>query len=408
MREDNYDANKTYTYSYDAGGNITSVKEYAYTTGELGAVVDTISYGYNYSAWKDRLSSYDGQTITYGATGLPIMYRNMVMVWENGRELGELLTADSKMVYYEYDANGLRTSKTIDGTKTEYVWLGDMLIREQTGTNVTYYLYDENGAAIGFEYNGTPYYYLKNVQGDVLSIVDNSGAIVVNYTYNAWGEIISTTGTLASTIGAINKLRYRSYYYDTETGFYYLQSRYYDPVVKRFISPDSTDYLTANGTFDGYNLYAYCLNNPMIYSDPSGYVTASVSNISGDRYKLTVELSDTDVRKIKYGISVYNAVYCAISTALANFTAFESLGLTVAASRLANGIMTFTTSLTKAVINLYDHGKGAKISINFNCGCITTYVLTFKRVFFIYKPVRKQIKIPYFYLSGLPRITWNR
>ncbi len=276
VREDNYDANKTYTYSYDAGGNITSVKEYAYTTGELGAVVDTISYGYNYSAWKDRLSSYDGQTISYGATGLPILYRNMVMVWENGRELGELLTADSKMVYYEYDANGLRTSKTIDGTKTEYVWLGDMLIREQTGTNVTYYLYDENGAAIGFEYNGTPYYYLKNIQGDVLSIVDNSGAIVVNYTYNAWGEIISTTGTLASTIGVVNKLRYRSYYYDSETGFYYLQSRYYDPVVKRFISPDSTDYLTANGAFGGFNLYAYCCNKPVNYTDVNGCSLKSI------------------------------------------------------------------------------------------------------------------------------------
>ena len=93
---------------------------------------------------------------------------------------------------------------------------------------------------------------------------------MVNYTYNAWGEIISTTGTLASTIGAVNKLRYRSYYYDTESGLYYLQSRYYDPIVKRFISPDSTDYLTENGDFDGYNLYAYCLNNPVMYVDKKG------------------------------------------------------------------------------------------------------------------------------------------
>ncbi len=102
------------------------------------------------------------------------------------------------------------------------------------------------------------------------------GTVVVNYTYNAWGEIISTTGTLASTIGVVNKLRYRSYYYDTETGFYYLQSRYYDPIVKRFISPDSTDYLTENGDFDGYNLYAYCLNNPVMYVDESGSVTVLV------------------------------------------------------------------------------------------------------------------------------------
>ena len=148
---------------------------------------------------------------------------------------------------------------------------------EQTGSNVTYYLYDENGSVIGFEYNNTPYYYLKNIQGDVVSIVDNSGVVVVKYTYNAWGEITSTTGTLASTIGVVNKLRYRSYYYDTETGLYYLQSRYYDPVVKRFISPDSTDYLTENGTFDGFNLYAYCLNNPVNNIDSSGTAAVSVT-----------------------------------------------------------------------------------------------------------------------------------
>ena len=103
---------------------------------------------------------------------------------------------------------------------------------------------------------------------------------MVNYTYNAWGEIISTTGTLASTIGAVNKLRYRSYYYDSETGFYYLQSRYYDPVVKRFISPDHADYLTANGTFDGFNLYAYCANNPVNYFDYMGYKKISVKWIA--------------------------------------------------------------------------------------------------------------------------------
>ena len=289
VREDNYDADRSYTYTYDAGGNITSVKEYAYTTGTLGAVLDTVSYGYANSVWKDMLTSFDGQSISYAASGLPMMYRDMTMMWE-GRELSDLLTADSKMVYYEYDANGLRTKKTVDGVITEYVWLGDMLIREQTGTNVTYYLYDENGSVIGFEYNGTPYYYLKNIQGDVVSIVDNSGVVVVNYTYNAWGEIISTTGTLASTIGAVNKLRYRSYYCDTETGFYYLQSRYYDPIVKRFISPDSTDYLTENGDFDGYNLYAYCVNNPVMYVDSTGTISI---NIMGKVIAFTVVAINT-------------------------------------------------------------------------------------------------------------------
>ena len=139
---------------------------------------------------------------------------------------------------------------------------------------------------------------------------------MVNYTYNAWGEIISTTGTLASTIGAVNKLRYRSYYYDDETGFYYLQSRYYDPVVKRFISPDSTDYLTENGTFDGFNLYAYCLNNPVMYSDPSG-------NASYTKYRgvdaismLTVILASV----ISYSMYVIKTIVWAATTVVTSGT----------------------------------------------------------------------------------------
>ena len=104
------------------------------------------------------------------------------------------------------------------------------------GSNYIDFLYDESGVPYSFVYNGTQYYYLKNLQGDVTGIVNRNKELLVEYNYDAWGNILSITGSMASTIGDINPIRYRSYYYDTDTGFYYLQSRYYDPVIKRFIT----------------------------------------------------------------------------------------------------------------------------------------------------------------------------
>ena len=133
------------------------------------------------------------------------------------------------------------------------------------GSNYIDFLYDESGSAYSFIYNGTQYYYVCNLQGDVVKILNTSGAVVASYTYDAWGKVTSS-----GSIGQINPIRYRGYYYDTDTGFYYLQSRYYDPTVKRFISADDTSLIGANGDFISFNLYAYCLNNPINSVDPNG------------------------------------------------------------------------------------------------------------------------------------------
>ena len=128
------------------------------------------------------------------------------------------------------------------------------------------------GAPLGFTYNGTSYFYILNLQGDVIGIYDSNGNVVVEYTYDSWGKLISITGSLADTIGIKNPLRYRGYYYDTETSFYYLQSRYYDPETGRFISRDS--YLIAgNDIIQGTNMYAYCYNKPVMYVDPTGHAS---------------------------------------------------------------------------------------------------------------------------------------
>ena len=107
-----------------------------------------------------------------------------------------------------------------------------------------------------------------------VGIVDDSGSEVVSYTYDAWGNILSTTGSMASTLGALNPLRYRGYVYDEETNLYYLQSRYYDPEMGRFINADVFT-STGQGTL-GSNMYAYCLNNPVRYTDDSGYFVGYV------------------------------------------------------------------------------------------------------------------------------------
>ena len=112
------------------------------------------------------------------------------------------------------------------------------------------------------------YLYEKNIQGDVVAVYEYDGDLVVRYAYNAWGKILSVTGTAANTIGRYNPLRYRGYYYDNETGFYYLNSRYYDPNVGRFLNADG--YINANGDLIGFNMFAYCGNNPVNRVDPTG------------------------------------------------------------------------------------------------------------------------------------------
>ncbi len=137
------------------------------------------------------------------------------------------------------------------------------------GSNTLRFTYDANGQPLSVTYNGTDYYYVTNIQGDVIGILDSTGNTVVTYTYNAWGNHVSTTGSMASTLGTHNPLRYRGYAYDNETKLYYLQSRYYNSEVGRFINADA---FTATGQgILGNNMFAYCNNNPCSYIDSEGY-----------------------------------------------------------------------------------------------------------------------------------------
>ena len=145
-------------------------------------------------------------------------------------------------------------------------------------TNTMYFQYDNSGNPTGFLYNGTQYFYLTNQMGDVIGITDNAGNLIATYTYGAWGEVLAVTPATAGnaaqlTIADANPLRYRGYYLDQETGYYYLRNRYYDPRTTRFINVDdyeiysTFDFGRSKCLCDGY---LYCLNAPVSYKDPDG------------------------------------------------------------------------------------------------------------------------------------------
>ena len=277
IRERNYTLGFAREYTYDCGGNISAVKEYAIINGTVSASpVKTDSYNYSVcsadcghsSAWKDQLKSYNNQVISYDESGNPLVYFGKNLTW-HGRKLKSV-----NSVNMEYDYNGLRVKK---GDKI-FFWQNGNLIAErwvESGNEkFIYYYYDESGVS-GFRYDNTDYHYQKNIFGDIIAIYTANGQLQCKYVYNAWGEhkIYNADGAILSAdsnnIGNLNPIRYRGYYYDEEFVLYYLQSRYYDPTLGRFISPDSVDYLNPDSVA-GMNLYAYCGNNPIMRLDPQG------------------------------------------------------------------------------------------------------------------------------------------
>ena len=264
---------KTFIYTYDAGFNMTSEKEYAYTTEEVpsGSVIRQRNFVYS-STWKDQMISCDGKTMTYDGVGNLLSYDGNSFTWTGGRRLSCVTKADGTVITYEYDHEGRRIKKMVGNVEETFTYVGDILFGcERLGRSLRF-SYDSVGNPAAVMYNGVEYYYVKNLQGDIIGLVDGSGAWVVRYRYDAWGRVLSVTGNLAATLGQDNPLRYRGYFYDVETGFYYVSSRYYAPEVGRFISADTESVLFKD--FENliqYNLYAYCWNNPVNMMDAEGY-----------------------------------------------------------------------------------------------------------------------------------------
>ena len=217
--------------------------------------------------------------ITYDAKGNPLSYRGYTLTWQNGRQLASMRFGTVN-IGFTYDVDGLRTSKTVHNVDLEhkYYYVGNRLQYETIGdSSALWYFYDADGNPSGIRYkdnNGTvnDYYFVCNWQGDVIQIYNASGVLVATYDYDAWGKVSeNSTDKDTQNIAEINPIRYRGYYYDSETGLYYLKSRYYDPAVKRFLNADDSDILQEEqNCLLQYNLYTYCFNNPANMNDDEG------------------------------------------------------------------------------------------------------------------------------------------
>lgn len=254
-----------YTYAYDTFNNILSKQ----------SGVNSTTYTYD-NVKRTRLNSVTEngtkKYFEYDAIGNMTTYKGAAqnssqnLYWTRGNMLASGNIKNNKAFSYKYDPNNLRYSKTVNGVETLYYWDDGVLLGERTGDNFIQYIYDANGIA-GMRCNDTYYYFEKNLFGDVLRVYSVYGSVVAEFKYDSYGNMISSSGSMADKV----KFRYRGYYYDDETGFYYLQSRYYDPSLCRFISADQYELVgMLSQTLGQMNLYAYCNNNPIMYTDESG------------------------------------------------------------------------------------------------------------------------------------------
>ena len=217
-----------------------------------------------------KIKLIQGEVITRYQQASPFGYNGSLVTILNSRRGAPLREHSRTLASYEYtdDANGMRTSRSNGSTTYTYVYNGSQLTQMTKGSDTLYFTYGALGPTT-VTWNGTTYYYALNAQGDVIGIFDDGGNGVVLYNWdNAWGYHPQPEGPMADTLGTLNPLRYRSYVYDEETGLYYLQSRYYNPEIGRFINADAL-VSTGQGLL-GNNMFAYCRNNPVCRKDIPG------------------------------------------------------------------------------------------------------------------------------------------
>ena len=246
-----------------------------------------VACSYTDSNWRDKLTAYDGQAITYDAIGNPLNDGTWTYTWEKGRQLKQM-SKTGMTVEFSYNHNGLRTQKKVtksDGTveTTDYTLHGKLITHLARGEDEMHFFYDNESRPAMVDFNGTYYSYVHNLQGDIVGILDNAGNLVVEYAYDAWGKpvVVRTLTTAYEALAKLNPFRYRGYAFDEETELYYLRSRYYDSNSCRFINVDS--YPGKLGQSYPHNLFAYSYNSPVAFTDKDGYsaiASAAIGAIS--------------------------------------------------------------------------------------------------------------------------------
>ena len=356
-RENNELLNKTITYYYDEGGNLREEREYDYTTETLSGSPKKLTTAVMDEKWKDKLLKWGSTQMTYDACGNMLKKGDTSFTWMQGRKLSEI--SNSKSIRYYYDHTGARVKKVVDGVTTEYRMAGSLIVSERTGDETIWYQYDSAARLVAMVVGGVRYNYVRNAQNDITGLIDKTGKRVVSYKYDSWGKTISTTGTLAATIGKKNPFRYRGYYFDAESGMYYLQSRYYDVEIRRFISADGI-MASVGGNIKGSNVFCYCFSNPIKTLDLSGKwpksfraaCEATVHTIYG-----FWRMAKTIAGSIKVEAGVGSGIGGSVSANVGYFpvgVSFMAATTDTASFSLANGLETKITTATSASVSAFD------------------------------------------------------
>ena len=248
----------TWKYTYDLGGNILKKERFAYA--DTTTPLETTTYEYGDANWRDKLTAVNGNAIAYDAIGNPLSDGTWTYTWQNGRQLQKMQKA-GVTAEFVYNADGLRVQKTVNGVATKYTLHGKNIVHMTSGADELHFFYDAQNRPAVVVYNGTAYAYVRSLQGDIVTILDENGNVAVSYGYDAWGAPLWCTGELAETLGKVQPFRYRGYVFDEETGLYYLRSRYYNSELGRFLNADTIYYC---------NLFCYCKNSPTRRFDANG------------------------------------------------------------------------------------------------------------------------------------------
>ena len=213
---------------------------------------ETTTFSYDSDVWDDQLTAVNGEPLTYDVNGNLASYAGKEYTWSQGKRL-ESITDGENTYTYHYDENGIRWKKIVNGEDTRINTIGGRVVAQRVGLSPMYFQYDQNGTPFGFIYGGEQYFYITNLSGDVVGIADSNGNKIASYTYDEWGKLLEITPAEEGnenqlSLAELNPLRYRGYYYDDETGYYYLQSRYYDPELGRFISADDFEYIDTSNS----------------------------------------------------------------------------------------------------------------------------------------------------------------
>ena len=276
------------TYAFDGFSRISQEsnnpiasfnRHYSYNSSGYLSSFGNVQLSYNN---KGQLNTFGDIQLAYDNCGNRLTKGNETYTWARGKLLNSV-AKNGKTISFTYDYLGRRYQKLVNGNvASTYYYLGNRLIGENRSNDLKLrFIYDETGIVgiYAFDGHGRDYYfhYVKNPFGQIVAITDEEGEIEAQYIYDAWGnhKVLDCLGHETDEgIGVENPIRYKGYYYDDETGLYYLLSRYYDPTVGQFISPDDFSFLSISSA-SGYHLYAYCDNNPITSADSNGHFALS-------------------------------------------------------------------------------------------------------------------------------------